>query len=33
MNNINNIIEAHYNEQEINDFDFYNDFSNNFNNY
>ena len=33
MNNINNIIEAHYNEQEINDFDFYNDFNNNFNNY
>ena len=33
MNNINNIIDAHYNELEINDFDFYNDFSNNFNNY
>ena len=33
MNNINNIIEDHYNELEINDFDFYNDFSNNFNNY
>jgi len=33
MNNINNIIEAHYSELEINDFDFYNDFSNNFNNY
>ena len=33
MNNINNIIEDTYNEQEINDFDFYNDFSNNFNNY
>lgn len=32
MNNINNIIEDHYNELEINDFDFYNDFSNNFNN-
>ena len=33
MNNINNIIEDTYNELEINDFDFYNDFSNNFNNY
>lgn len=33
MNNINNLIEDHYNELEINDFDFYNDFSNNFNNY
>jgi len=32
MNNINNTIEAHYNELEINDFDFYNDFNNNFNN-
>ena len=32
MNNINNIIEDTYNELEINDFDFYNDFSNNFNN-
>ncbi len=32
MNNINNIIEDHYNELEINDFDFYNDFTNNFNN-
>lgn len=31
MNNINNIIEDHYNELEINDFDFYNDFNNNFN--
>ena len=31
MNNINNIIDAHYNELEINDFDFYNDFNNNFN--
>ena len=31
MNNINNTIEAHYNELEINDFDFYNDFSSNFN--
>jgi len=31
MNNINNTIEAHYNELEINDFDFYNDFNNNFN--
>ena len=28
MNNINNIIDAHYNELEINDFDFYNDFNN-----
>ncbi len=28
MNNINNTIEAHYNELEINDFDFYNDFNN-----
>jgi|VirMetMinimDraft_7_1064189.scaffolds.fasta_scaffold00371_9 hypothetical protein len=33
MNNINNIIEDTYNELEINDFDFYNDFNNNFNNY
>jgi len=33
MNNINNIIEDTYNELEINDFDFYNDFSDNFNNY
>lgn len=32
MNNINNIIEDTYNELEINDFDFYNDFNNNFNN-
>jgi hypothetical protein len=32
MNNINNIIEDTYNELEINDFDFYNDFTNNFNN-
>jgi len=32
MNNINNIIEDHYNELEINDFDYYNDFTNNFNN-
>ena len=32
MSNINNIIDAHYNELEINDFDFYNDFNNNFNN-
>jgi len=31
MKNINNIIEDHYNELEINDFNFYNDFSNNFN--
>jgi len=31
MNNINNIIEDHYNELEINDFDFYNDFNNNIN--
>lgn len=31
MNNINNIIEDHYNELEINDFDFYNDFNNNLN--
>lgn len=31
MNNINNIIEDHYNELEINDFDFYNDFTNNYN--
>ncbi len=31
MNNINNIIEDTYNELEINDFDFYNDFTNNFN--
>ena len=31
MNNINNLIDAHYNELEINDFDFYNDFNNNFN--
>ena len=29
MNNINNIIDAHYNEIEINDFNFYNDFNNN----
>jgi len=29
MNNINNTIEAYYNEIEINDFDFYNDFNNN----
>ena len=29
MNNINNLIDAHYNELEINDFDFYNDFNNN----
>ena len=29
MNNINNIIDAHYNELEINDLDFYNDFNNN----
>ena len=29
MNNINNIIEDTYNELEINDFDFYNDFNNN----
>lgn len=32
MNNINNIIEDTYNELEINDFDYYNDFTNNFNN-
>ena len=31
MSNINNIIEDTYNELEINDFDFYNDFTNNFN--
>jgi hypothetical protein len=31
MKNINNTIEAYYNEMEINDFDFYNDFNNNFN--
>jgi len=31
MNNINNIIEAYYNEIEINDFNFYNDFTNNIN--
>jgi hypothetical protein len=37
MNNINNInniiycIDAHYNELEINDFDFYNDFTNKLN--
>jgi hypothetical protein len=31
MKNINNIIEAHYSELEINDFDFYNDFTNNYN--
>jgi len=31
MNNINNLIDAHYNELEINDFDFYNDFTNNYN--
>ena len=31
MNNINNIIEDHYNELEINDFDYYNDFNNNIN--
>jgi len=29
MSNINNIIEDTYNELEINDFDFYNDFNNN----
>ncbi len=29
MKNINNIIDAHYNELEINDFNFYNDFNNN----
>ena len=32
MKNINNTINAYYNELEINDFDFYNDFTNNFNN-
>jgi hypothetical protein len=32
MNNINNIIEDTYNELEINDFNYYNDFNNNFNN-
>jgi len=32
MENINNIIEDTYNELEINDFNFYNDFTNNFNN-
>ena len=31
MENINNIIEDHYNELEINDFDYYNDFTNNIN--
>jgi len=31
MDNINNLIDAHYNEIEINDFNFYNDFNNNIN--
>ena len=33
MNNINNLIDAHYNELEINDFDYYNHFSNSSNTY
>jgi len=32
MENINNVIEDTYNELEINDFNFYNDFTNNYNN-
>ena len=31
MKNINNIIEDTYQEQEVNDFNYYNDFTNNIN--